>query len=139
VAAFLSSARDGEFQTSTPIHKEYSTLSLIPSGRPDNWKELAKEREIVAITCYHLGGDENVKWTLDYNAGLRGDLVDQTASINACGRDMYVQSEEPVRAQNLTCSSIVCNSWLARPLPKPDTEVDMIMVLYGWAGFDWNQ
>ncbi len=54
--------------------------------------ELAKERELVAITCYHLGGNETVKWTLKYDAGLRGELVNRTATIEAYGRDMYVLS-----------------------------------------------
>lgn len=93
MAAILTSARDGKFQPSIPVHKQYPSLSLVPLGRPQNWKELAKERELVAITCYHLGGDKNVNWTLQYDTGLRGEMANQTANIKACGQDMYVIPE----------------------------------------------
>jgi hypothetical protein len=90
VTTLLASARNGSYLASQPVHKPYPSLPLVPIGRPQNWEELAAERELVAITCYHLGGDENVQWTLEYDAGLRGQLANRLATIKACGRDMYV-------------------------------------------------
>ena len=84
----LASARNGSFLASQPVHKPYPSLPLVPIGRPQNWEELAAEQEVVAITCYHLGGDENIQWTLEYDTGLRGPVTNNFATIEACGRDM---------------------------------------------------
>jgi hypothetical protein len=94
VAALLALVRNGNFE-SRAIHKPYSSLSRIPFGRPHNWRKLAKERELVAATAYHLGDhlgdvDKKVQWNLEYDIGLRGELANKTATIEAGGRDMYV-------------------------------------------------
>lgn len=47
-------------------------------------------RDIVAIACYHLHGDENNTWHWMYDTGLRGVETHQTQSVSSTGKDLYV-------------------------------------------------
>jgi hypothetical protein len=131
VAAILAAARGGQIQTSEPIryYKPYSSLFLVPLGRTPYWKELVKKQELVTFTSYHLFGDKKVNWTLQYDIGLREEMTNQTASIKACGKDMYVILECQF-VFILTHSRIICNNWLARAIPIPDAEFDLIFVMH---------
>ncbi|KAH1422784.1 hypothetical protein KXW29_005989 [Aspergillus fumigatus] len=121
VAAILRSARDGKFEPSRPRHWPYPSLISAPMLRIPNWKSVSKEKELLAITCYHLGGAETVKWLWEYDKGLSGPETNDTQIVEARGRDI-----------------IICNGWLAQRFPKPDEEMDMIMVQYRWTGFNWD-
>ena len=53
-----------------------------------NWEKIAQEQELMAITCYHLGGNEDVVWHWEYDTGLRGAETKHLDTILAQGRDM---------------------------------------------------
>ena len=57
---FLISTQDGRFISDISKHVPYLSLSLIPRGRPQNWRELT-ERDLITITYYHHRGDKNVE------------------------------------------------------------------------------
>lgn len=107
--------------------------------RIPNWKSVSKEKELLAITCYHLGGAETVKWLWEYDKGLSGPETNDTQIVEARGRDMYVFNVKTAldTAANFL-NRIICNGWLAQRFPKPDEEMDMIMVQYRWTGFNWD-
>ncbi|RHZ48775.1 hypothetical protein CDV55_101990 [Aspergillus turcosus] len=90
VAAILQSARDGKFEPSRPRHWPYPSLINAPILRIPNWKSVSKEKELLAITCYHLGGAESVKWFWEYDTGLSGPETNETQVVEARGQDMYV-------------------------------------------------
>ena len=43
---------------------------------------------IVALSCNHLGGNENAKWVIEIDRGLRDKETDDIVSVEANGLDM---------------------------------------------------
>jgi len=89
--------------------------------RPPKWRDLAQHTELVAVTCYHLFGDENNLWEWEYDIGLRRDEVHQTEIVDVAGQDL-----------------ILCNGWLARALPKPKDMTDLFLINYRLKDYGWT-
>lgn len=49
---------------------------------------MAENPGIVAMSCNHLGGDENAKWIIEIDRGRRTEQTDDMVSVEANGHDM---------------------------------------------------
>lgn len=139
IEAILESTRGGRFEVSPPHH--WSNALLLDEGpkRAPNWEALAKEQEIVAITCHHLGGDEDTQWKWEYDEGLRGRMTGKMIRIMANKNDMYVfRFPTSLLLQILTWVSIICNGWLARSFPRPEVAADIVLINHRWIDFSWR-
>ncbi|KAI4176465.1 MAG: hypothetical protein LQ343_001001 [Gyalolechia ehrenbergii] len=87
VKAILLASQDGNFgiTRSEQFQVSHSDKRI---GRDDLWKVMAKNPGIVAMSCNHLGGDENAKWVIEIDRGLRATETDNLVSVEANGLDM---------------------------------------------------
>ncbi|OCK74088.1 hypothetical protein K432DRAFT_430225 [Lepidopterella palustris CBS 459.81] len=119
INALVGSARDGDFYVSFTKEYDFAAYAALQYGRSPDWERLAKERDIVAIACYHLGGDPNQRWVVTYDSARRENPTDRMLYIEAFGGDI-----------------VICNGWLRRSSPSPtDKGGKVVVVHYMWKKF----
>ena len=97
---------------------------LFPSRAPKELlrnERLAKDLDLLGYACQFLGGNENTRWTITVDTGLRGVIEDNRVDIPANGKDIFL-----------------CNAWLFRAQGRPDCYIynamPMINLDMQWRG-----
>lgn len=118
INALIGSARDGGFRVSYVKEHDFPRYAPLTIGRSPDWKQLANDDDIIAIGCYHLGGDTDQRWIVQYDPALRKEETNKMSIIEACGGDI-----------------VICNGWLRRSSPTPTVREGKAMVIhYMWNG-----
>lgn len=50
---------------------------------------MAEEKELIGLSCNHLGGSEDTRWIIEIDLGLRGEETRTMMMVEAYGQDMY--------------------------------------------------
>ncbi|PGH31994.1 hypothetical protein GX50_05188 [[Emmonsia] crescens] len=121
VRQFLT-ATGSDFKCISCQHIVNSVIEKSAIDRSPQWKRLSEKTEVIAVTCFHLLGDDSSCWEWEYDTGGRGEALGRTKAVSTSGRDV-----------------IMCNGWLANRFPKSKgKKIDLYQLNYLRTNYNWT-
>ncbi|EDN04908.1 predicted protein [Histoplasma mississippiense (nom. inval.)] len=84
VRHFLA-ATGSDFKCIMCQHIVNSVIEKSAIDRSPQWERLSKKPEVIAVTCFHLLGDDSSCWEWEYDTSGRGKALGRTKVVSARG------------------------------------------------------